>query len=1618
MKQAEHESIGNHRRLQVQWHITWTGTGDWMNLSEQGPTYVDIGAKDAVLRITTISQAYVVSFVSTSWPDLLKLFPPVQWDQLLDQIPDHAARQRTLFDILTARWHQPMESPCTEEPDEEESDIEAASDEAGMRPASQRHDHLMDYPSMTEPAPTSQVFQSKIPVIVETLAERIKYEELVAVGLAEGLNAAEAVRTAMEKMDPGAEPTIVKGHRKGKRRRTVSAEDRHKELLETLLQEVTDRTNVNLSPMVPAIGQLCTQDAQFRLLWHARPGPRDKAALQNHLRELLRCHNIVQEIRKAVLNTEKFKQSRLKARDHYEKNRGGALKTMTRLPSGVTTSLLPELAEEVQDLGRRPSGYERESGWPNTETQMVYPRTPGAQWTRRDTMLGWNAQILPLPVDVEHPVRIQALVLPQDFAKTGWTTDNERQTYLEWLAQVTPALPASQSCVVTWPEHQLLYHELGDSLCQLVREVITSGTATIIPGGAWQCEITEPELLRRLNHDALHVDGYHPHFVASSDGSGSGEEAGGRGPAGFGTMILEPTKITIIVGGHKSSTSGMMEMAGAYHGVAYITDQPLEEATGDALCMSDYESWTKANLDEYVAADFRGLARAPLWLAITEKLRNWRKRTGQGGRVLHRVHTRSHAEDNGHWGQNINEILDALAALGKCLVADEQLGSNWQCPDTPIPTDMETVTRALLGPATPAEMQAALKRRSTRALDTMGLRPYFVKRAGSTLLHKLVADYNEAAYKGEYPTYAPNGTIVGVHRAIPKESGGNRHLTAPETLQSIFSTIDVTRIVRALTALEKIERAQKCNIPGVSGCDENVFLFLTTLYDFHASAHHHKLPPGSVRIVLLSDISKAFDRLPLDPLLHALKDALGDIPEINRLLAKISHMYKVGRIAVTHEGYTIILEKLAGVFQGDPQSPVLFGIVMEYIRSLMPPECRSKITFKSSIDGSTMRIEIDYADDQVRVTDSTEEMRKLVTSLRNALQAMGLTWNPSKVRVFGLRIRGDFQVEVFDPLIGDGEDGLLTPIRDHEAFKVLGVHVTPRGTTTHAVNAARAKNQVVATLVANSPYPIKAKLDAHRTVINNKHDHLFFKAWLSPEAIDEMDKLARGSVRAIFQHVNIPNSGLATEQGTGNQGWRAEVLHLAGLVRRLGSRDPLVQKAALMVTRDAGPLFSTIQSNEPYITPRFFDWTESSSWEQGQYYQHIVFLPLHYATLARKWNVGIWEEENTICVSYCGMTLEDPNALLQTLTKGGECQNKKNLEQRQSTNLKKTPAPRNAISWGTAGQPDAHRRATVDLILGPHSSFSDAEAIILIRMRYNLWDTAMYRSVCSGNVISGQCGCGSIQTITHILNIPSTDTHHSPALRGIVKYRHSIGVAVLGAALRDNVNPWKIAVFEQMEEQDCDREMRVIREATIRALTQRSLNLPGQSEQHHKPDGIVARMVDGKREIIIIDATWASDDKLGMEDEILKARRNAQKALPYAQQVAERTWLTMGECFDAKGKFTTTGIEQLPVTVRDLARQLSTFHPARYSRRYHPLCLALAADPEVEVQGTPTVLTVAVGVGGWVPRHTRKSLERLVQKKDQEKLSQKLTNVSFMTAIKGYHSFQAEKALRGHPAIS
>ena len=208
--------------------------------------------------------------------------------------------------------------------------------------------------------------------------------------------------------------------------------------------------------------------------------------------------------------------------------------------------------------------------------------------------------------------------------------------------------------------------------------------------------------------------------------------------------------------------------------------------------------------------------------------------------------------------------------------------------------------------------------------------------------------------------------------------------------------------------------------------------------------------------------------------------------------------------------------------------------------------------------------------------------------------------------------------------------------------------------------------------------------------------------------------------------------------------------------------------------------------------------------------------------------------------------------------------------------------------------------------------------------------------------------------------------------------------------------------MEHVEEPE--EQLEPIRSAISRARGLHVLGMPSEAPdtptgpQHWKPDGTIGKIVNGKVELLLIDVTFASDDKLVIEDELFQHWETIRP--PKA-----KLWPLISNFFDDRGNLTASGLASLPPNLAEKASKLPVFHPARYAKRYGPLVSALSCDPTIKWSKVPEILTIAIGVAGWIPDYSRNNLERFVDKRGLAKITRALMLTAQTHAVKAWSAF-------------
>ena len=1618
----------------------------------------DVGASDFALHlmspvgvqpVTPKGESALLSNGATlrlvPWETVFRLYVPPEG------LPGPTSRHCDISEVLLGQWSAGPEPTAVEQP--------TATDRI-RHPGSVNIPVDAELPAVSEGFYPAQVIARRLQAPINTPAARAKLSEGLLVALPGAASSRAALTAASEEIAPRPPSTSSGAPRGAKRARTAGMNphthevQRRRALVKSLGSPSPLPANV-----CDTLGSLL---ATHRLLW-SEEGPlpstpstewtdaERKRVLAVATLSLQRVQ-FEHELWLAAQADTARDNKRKEARKMWKEDKSGSLKAMTQAPPRPSTTSAEDLVTAVREQGR----FVRlpDAVYP------LYTPAPSEQWAIEDSLTDFKSAIAAgAPGDPE-PSPVPSPLPPLEGFAVDWRASLTTTEYRRWLESAKNPLPAPLGgAAPTLPERAVDYKALEGLLMKSLEEAWDSGAGAWTERNAFRWTIQDPGVRSALRLDDLRFAGETPQCLVVTDGSGSGCDELTVCRGGFASLVISAEEVTVVLGYSPRTSAGQMELAAVLEGLTRAVS-PLP-APATCASFSDYESWIKADLELHRASSAAALRYPHLWTTLMGVLETWGL-DPLSQHHLYRHHTKAHVDLKGDWAQNLNQLCDALARIAKVwLSAKDNNQHMWHCPPLAAPWTPAEVKQLLEGPLTVGEWKHSLSTRHSKAADTAGSY-YGLLRAGGTVLRdRMLDEFNSAAFRGQVPTYRADGTVYNKHRAIGKSSGGDRHLGAPDSAIGIFASILSTRLIRATLHMRSVNRAQKCNIPRISGCQENRHLFLASLYDLMLGARDRKYAPGKVRLFFLNDLSKAFDRAQHKVLLWALQILLGDACS-TRFLAILDHMHTTARMVVTQQGVTFVISKEAGVIQGNPNSPPEFGCIMELVRRLIPPEQRPKVRFLCSPEELELRMEVDYADDQQRVTDSIEDMRACIGGLLHALRIAGLQWNSSKLMILALRVEPGGSLSYFDPALSVPDDaGGSIPIRalkEGELLTLYGVDLEVGGQR-HPATAIRREMEVTQR-IRQSSFPVPAKMVALRCVNSTKGEFAFFSAWTRPDVLQALDMLERKTMRS-FVSLHLPNAYMMGELHLSHRVWRQEVIYLAGFIRLLGSKDPRVQLTALMMSRDA-PRPASYGLGTELLSPRFFEWTGTfpEGYTGPPQSGHLLDTPERLCYLAASLKVGIWEEDGRIMISHEDGPVLHPHRLLQTLSRARDRHFLHYLEIRQSTNSKKPLAPEFALSWGTAGRPmSAQQRKEETAFMHSHSSYTDAEIRMVLSLRLLLWPTAFRASIYSGNKAPGgaNCPCGMVQTATHLLNIPQDNTYHCEALRWLPHHRHTAGVACLVKALEKS--GWRIIQAEG-HHPVAEEGLEVFRRRIRVAVNRKWLCLPdGSTAQHHKADILLLHPETGA--VYIVDVTFGSDDKLIAEQRLgeLFERRwppptagTAAATRMYATAAdAERairagTQSTMAhfvsESFDDEGALSdikltdalkNTGEEGNPAMMTDEERAqlqksikgVGFFKRARYGHRYTPLAAILAdkapachrrrgqRPPRASQRLQPAVhlLVIAVGVAGTLPRFTERNLALLFDKEaEAKKVRQDLRHCAWRAAVECYRKWRAERA--------
>jgi ribonuclease HI len=301
-----------------------------------------------------------------------------------------------------------------------------------------------------------------------------------------------------------------------------------------------------------------------------------------------------------------------------------------------------------------------------------------------------------------------------------------------------------------------------------IKTALRNGRFTLTPMKAVKITVSDPAVVKTLQAEKPEILGEHPQWTTATDGSGMGKE--GMGAGGLGAILIGPNEVILVLSGRKDTTSGEMEMAAALEAITAIPCKPNQTPT---VTLSDYATWTSADLDKVHRDLAKKMKYKNIWRAITCTLHKWAELPDSEGSSLTRMHVNSHKGRAGEWKHTLNELADVLAKMGKKLSTRDEIPIWSRPPEVEEPSLVPARIEAwLTGPISDSEFDEGLDNVSSAAPDSWGQSIYLIKKGGSKLRIAIRKRFNEALYEGRAPHHGDLEQIIGRNMDLAKEGGG------------------------------------------------------------------------------------------------------------------------------------------------------------------------------------------------------------------------------------------------------------------------------------------------------------------------------------------------------------------------------------------------------------------------------------------------------------------------------------------------------------------------------------------------------------------------------------------------------------------------------------------------------------------------------------------------------------------------------------------------------------------------------------------------------------------------------------------------------------------------------
>ena len=393
---------------------------------------------------------------------------------------------------------------------------------------------------------------------------------------------------------------------------------------------------------------------------------------------------------------------------------------------------------------------------------------------------------------------------------------------------------------------------------------------------------------------------------------------------------------------------------------------------------------------------------------------------------------------------------------------------------------------------------------------------------------KLLWAFNSILHFEDVPTGWTKGKTTLIPKVnSPTQPGEYRPITVTSLLLRTFNKIIAARLMKAAP----LPSRQKGFAPE-EGVAANLLLIQELIKE--------RTTNNDSLCIAFIDFQKAFDSVGHPSLLAATKR--WGLP--TSLTNYIKNLYK--KASTNIMGADVKITR--GVLQGDPLSPYLFNICLDWALASLPAGVGASLA-------GEMLPYIAYADDVALTARTPLGLQALIDALVDGAGRVGLELGHKKcatINIFGDKKRKRWLVDSTKTFTASNSP--LKCLQPGQAYKYLGIEIGP---TRNPGEPRRSLTALIKDLGLLQKAPLKPqqKLWALKTVVIPKHQYTRVIGKTTKGTLQRLDlEIRKFLKKALHLPKDTPNAGLYTKVGDGGLGVPRFITLVPGLKRGLLER--------------------------------------------------------------------------------------------------------------------------------------------------------------------------------------------------------------------------------------------------------------------------------------------------------------------------------------------------------------------------------------------------------------------------------------------------------------------------------